>query len=95
MGQPGEEKLTGAGYGLLADVMMAHGLHAPVVTNARARFYFTEAGWQQVGRHVAAAARRLGHVVRVLRRKNPAPSQVIYRDPLQVAVLPAKDAGGK
>lgn len=60
----------------------------PRLDNPRARFYFTEAGWKRYGRHVYAAARRRGHRVRLIRRKNPAPSQVVYRDPFQVAVLP-------
>jgi hypothetical protein len=60
----------------------------PRVTNPRARFYFTEAGWTTYGRNVAAAARRHGHAVRVIRRKNPSRSRVVYRDAYQVAVLP-------
>jgi hypothetical protein len=60
----------------------------PRITNPRARFFFTEAGWKRYGRHVYAAARRRGHRIRLIRRKNPAPSQVVYRDAFQVAVLP-------
>lgn len=87
-GYPEEERLTGASFGNLAAVMWERGLKAPDITNSRARFYFTEAGWRQVGRYVAAQARRDGHVVRVIRRKNPARSQVVYRDDLQLALLP-------
>jgi hypothetical protein len=82
-----ERRLGGPGYGFLADVMDERGLRAPSTTNPRARYYFTERGWRAVGRHVAAEARRLGHVVRVLRQKNPTASSVIYRDELQVAIL--------
>lgn len=60
----------------------------PRLDNPRARFYFTEAGWKRYGRNVYAAARRRGHRTRLIRRKNPAPSQVVYRDPYQLAVLP-------
>lgn len=82
-----ERRLGGPGYGFLADVMQERGLRAPSTTNPRARYYFTERGWRAVGRHVAAEARRLGHVVRVVRQKNPTASRVIYRDELQVAIL--------
>ena len=43
----------------------------PHITNPRARFYFTEAGWAKVGKDVAANAQREGRVVKVIRRKNP------------------------
>ena len=64
------------------------GLPAPAVTNPRARFYFTERGWHAVGQHVYAEAKRRGHVVSVLRRREPADSQVVFRDEWQVAILP-------
>lgn len=60
----------------------------PRITNPRARFYFTEAGWRKYGRNVYAAARQRGHAIRVVRRKNPPKSQVVYRDDYQVAILP-------
>jgi hypothetical protein len=60
----------------------------PRISNPRARFYFTEAGWQKYGRPMSAAARQRGHIVRVIRRKNPASSQIVYRDAYQVAILP-------
>ena len=60
----------------------------PRITNPRARFYFTEIGWHTYGRHVSAAARHHGHVVRVIRCKNPDRSQIVYRDDYQVALLP-------
>jgi hypothetical protein len=63
----------------------------PRLSNPRARFYFTEAGWEKYGRHVYAAARKQGHAVRVIRRKNPAHSQIVYQDAYQVAILPARD----
>ncbi|MEJ2375193.1 MAG: hypothetical protein P8Y71_07115 [Pseudolabrys sp.] len=73
--------------------MDRRGLRAPPLSQPRARFYFTERGWAQVGRHVAAAARRDGYVVKVIRRKQPRRSQVVYRDDLQVALLPGRGAG--
>ena len=66
-------------------------LVAPSFDNRRARFYFTEAGWKQVGRNVAANARREGRVVKIIRQKNPLKSQVVYRDALQVAIVPRKE----
>lgn len=81
---------TGPGYGFLADVMVERGMEAPEIQNDRARFYFTEKGWQTVGRYVAAEARRLEHHVQVLKHKNPEPSRIVYADRLQLAVLPDK-----
>jgi hypothetical protein len=62
----------------------------PQFTNPRARFYFTEAGWQKYGRNMYAAARRRGHTIRVIRRKNPDKSQIVYEDEYQVAILPRR-----
>lgn len=62
----------------------------PRLSNPRARFYFTEKGWQKYGRHVYAAALYQGHAVRVIRRKNPARSQIAYQDEFQVAILPQR-----
>ena len=67
------------------------GLRRPPLEHHRARFYFTEKGWCRIGRCVAADARQAGRVVRVLRRKNPPASDVVYEDELQVALLPRKD----
>lgn len=62
----------------------------PRLSNQRARFYFTEAGWKKYGRNVYAAAQRGGHVVRLIRLKNPARSQIVYQDAYQVAILPER-----
>jgi hypothetical protein len=77
----------GGVWRLLAE--LPTGLQAPNISNRRARFYFTERGWQKTGRVVAAEARRRGEVVKVIRRKQPRRSQ-IYRDDLQVAILPTR-----
>jgi hypothetical protein len=66
-------------------------LRMPHVTNPRVRFWFTERGWRAVGLRVAAAARASGRSYRVIRRKNPPRSQVLYRDEWQVALLPDRD----
>lgn len=84
--------LTGAGS-VLGGVMWDRGLPAPGFDNPRARFYFTEDGWRQVGRHVAAAGRQVGYVVQVIRRKNPRRSEIVFRDRLQVALLPNRRRG--
>ena len=62
----------------------------PQLTNPQARFYFTKAGWQKYGRNMYAAARRRGHTIRVIRRKNPDKSQIVYEDEYQVAILPRR-----
>lgn len=63
-------------------------LPAPSLANKRVRFYFTEQGWHEVGQHVFAEAKRRGHVVTVVRQREPVKSRVVYRDEWQVAVLP-------
>jgi hypothetical protein len=61
------------------------------VSNPRARFWFTERGWREYGLRVATEARASGRAFRVIRRKNPPKSMVIYRDDWQVALLPDRD----
>ena len=56
------------------------------------RFYFTEKGWREVGRNVAAAARRTGQEYRILAIKET-DAQVVWRDKLrgfEVAVQPPR-----
>jgi len=66
-------------------------LPMPMLSNPRVRFWFTERGWRAYGRRVAAGARASGRTFRVIRRKNPPKSTVIYRDDWQVALLPDRD----
>jgi hypothetical protein len=96
-----EVVLRGAGF-CLGDVM--GGLRFPKEfqvrggsgpRNRRARFYFTERGWRRFGRKVVAEAKRRGHVVKIVRRKNPLPSQIAYADDWQVALLPKRHPGKK
>jgi hypothetical protein len=84
------KRLIGAGFGALANIMDERGLKSPALSHPRARFYFTDLGWQRVGRFVAGRARQMGHVVKVIRRKNPRASEIIYRDAYQVALLPQR-----
>lgn len=90
---PGDDighRMIGASFGALGTIMEEKGLKAPEINNARARFYFTEFGWQEIGRFVAARARKMGHVVKIIRRKNPPSSDVVYRDAYQLALLPSR-----
>jgi hypothetical protein len=64
----------------------------PDIANARARFWFTELGWDRFGRALVGEGRRQGYVVKVIRRKNPRRSQVVYADEWQMALLPRKGA---
>jgi hypothetical protein len=80
--------MIGAGV-CFGEIMFLHGLRAPLIQNRRARFYFTERGWDKVGRFVARHARRKGFLTQVIRRKNPAASQIVYQDELQIALLPS------
>jgi hypothetical protein len=66
-------------------------LPMPMLSNPRVRFWFTERGWRDYGLRVAAEARASGRAFRVIRRKNPSKSMVVYRDDWQVALLPARD----
>jgi hypothetical protein len=66
-------------------------LPTPMVSNPRVRFWFTERGWRAYGLRVAAQARASGRPFRVIRRKNPPRSMVLYRDDWQVALLPDRD----
>jgi hypothetical protein len=66
-------------------------LDMPEIKNPRTRFYFTEKGWHELGKAIVAQARRDGVHLRILRRKNPRPSQIIFEDDLQIAILPQKD----
>ncbi len=82
---------SGSGMGGVFSAGVGEGFHDmpfPLIEHPRARFWFTEDGWKSYGRHVHDAAVRRGHVVRVIRRKNPPRSQVVYRDRYQVAILP-------
>jgi len=58
--------------------------------NNRARFYFTERGWEKVGRIIMKEMNENGFHVRVEKRKNPKASNVTYADSYQVALLPNK-----
>ena len=82
--------LVGAGMaGLITDPP----LKIPKLENRRVRFFFTEKGWRDIGQSIVAEAIRKGHVVRVIRRKNPAKSQIFYQDIHQAAILPSRRKG--
>lgn len=83
----GTGKLMGAMGACLTDF---GDLRAPRITNPRARFWFTEAGWEKYGRSVVADAYHTGRTFRLLVRKNPPRSAVVYRDKWQLALLPVK-----
>jgi hypothetical protein len=84
------KELKGAAVGL-SDLMWKLKLPAPLITNPRARFYFTELGWRKIGCVLASEAKKRGHVVQVMRRKNPRRSQIVFADKLQMAILPTKN----
>jgi hypothetical protein len=76
---------AGIAFGAWGDLPM------PALSNPRVRFWFTERGWRAYGLRVAAEARASGRTFRVIRRKNPPESLVVYRDDWQVALLPDRD----
>ena len=56
------------------------------------RFYFTEKGWREVGRHVVAAAMHVGQDYRIVAIKET-DAQVVWRDTTrgyEVAVQPPR-----
>ncbi len=87
---PGPGRLTGAFNAGLADGAWGD-LPMPMLSNPRVRFWFTERGWRAYGLRVAAEARASGRAFRIIRRKDPPRSMVVYRDVWQVALLPDRD----
>jgi hypothetical protein len=88
----GEFKISYPGcntLSLFSDQMIALGLKPPrkLVQNPRARFFFTDRGWRDIGRHLYSEARRLKLSPRIERRKNPKASEIVYGDTYQVALL--------
>ena len=84
--------MAGAGR-TLGGMMWELHLPAPAINNERARFWFTERGWDRFGRELVAEGRRMGYVVKVIRRKNPRRSRIVYADEWQMALLPARGDG--
>jgi hypothetical protein len=56
---------------------------------SNARFYFTEYGWREIGKHVVAACQRSGQEYRVIAIKENA-IDVVYQDEYQVAGQPLR-----
>ena len=70
--------------------MSEEGLRVPDKINPRTRFWFTEYGWEMVGKKIAEDMNKLGAYVKVKKRKNPKKSDVYWCDPYQVALLPRR-----
>jgi hypothetical protein len=56
---------------------------------SNARFYFTELGWREIGKHVVAACQRSGQQYRVITIKENA-IDVVYQDEYQIAGQPLR-----
>ena len=82
-----QRSLTGAG-GTLGSEMGE--LPMPAFDNPRARFWFTERVWDRFGRAIVGEGQRRGYIIKVVRRKNPRRSQIVYADEWQVALLPLR-----
>ena len=78
---------------LLGNIMLSLGFKGPGKKNInpRARFFFTERGWELYGRKTLEVATKLGYEPRIERKKNPKRNQVVYCDQDQVAILPDGD----
>jgi len=73
---------------MFADEMNLLGLKPPrKKINPRARFYFTEKGWDEIGRNLYDEIARQGYKPKIECRKNPKRSDCVYRDAYQVAIL--------
>lgn len=87
----GKGVMTGLmGNPRLNQMMLDLGLPKPDVSNPRARFYFTVAGWKKYGRILFSEAKQLGHTMKMMSHKDPLPSQIVYEDKFQIAILPLK-----
>lgn len=72
-------------------MMDVAGLRAPAKkVNPRAKFWFTELGYNVVGKEIVRFLSLKGENVRVLKKKNPKRSDVAWGDAYQLAVLPIK-----
>ena len=79
------------GHSALWDAFADSDFHVPRGRfSGRGRFWFTEKGWNERGRGIAAMLRRRGNDITVIRRKNPKKGDVCYCDPWQVVLLPTK-----
>jgi hypothetical protein len=56
---------------------------------SNARFYFTELGWREIGKHVVVACQRNGQEYRVIAIKENA-IDVVYQDEYQIAGQPIR-----
>lgn len=61
---------------------------------ANTRFFFTEKGWREVGRHVVAECKRQGQEVRVIAGKE-ASVNVVWRDDSELAAQPKRPRSRK
>ena len=59
----------------------------PLLRDLRAKFYFTEEGYKAVSKHLNEQAKFYGIGLRVIKRKTPKKSQVVYSDKYQVAII--------
>lgn len=66
------------------------GIRSPKRTNPKARFYFTERGWNTCGRKLVEMLENEGFAIKVSRKDNPKASQIAYKDAYQVAIYPER-----
>ena len=85
---------TGKIYSILgewfSERMAEEGLRVPNRFHPRARFWFTEQGWQKVGKKIAEDMNKLGAYTKIKKQKNPKKGDVYWSDPYQVALLSNK-----
>ena len=75
---------------VMNEEMMAMGFKPPNTKhiNPRAKFYFTELGWDVFGRKLYTTAIQKGYAPKVIRLKSPKRCDTVYYDAYQVAILP-------
>jgi len=78
-----------------ADFSWAEKLRGPRKTIPQnTRFFFTEKGWQEIGRHVVAGCKQKGQEVRVIAVKESSVN-VVWGDEYEVAAQPKKPRSSK
>ena len=55
--------------------------------NPKAKFYLTELGYRKFSKDIIRSAKQYKQPLKVIKRKNPKRSQVVFRDKYQVAIL--------
>jgi len=88
---PGIKNRRCGGAWQFATLDMPPELRAPRKSfSKKAKFYFTEAGYKLAKEYIQKSAIKWNFELRVIKRKNPKKSQIVFQDKYQVAILEDK-----